>query len=467
MRNAIYIFLLAAIGIFSDRHIYAAEPSGRNFVIFCSPSLSEGDRNQVFLEFQKFVAGGGGQKADPAKGMVAGDSIQLINASSLKEIAAHFTIPAEARTPALQFRAASETVGKLGKFLKAATSEDSPVDLPKIVSSFREKVVAQNPEILVIGSPLYHDDVAAHDMRDGWLSDGYFAQDPSVTVFSTAARNGSLRNSGIRFCTLSDDIWKTENKGSHQEMIRRFWALFISQCGGRLLSFQTDIATAFHALVVPDLADLAQSNSYKVNPEDKQMEVRRSRTVLNPKVNNADGGNVATQAIMGSGSTIDLSSAEFSWLTGDASAYRRMHPGPKNLPDKGKILIGLVWDTKNNPKDTDLDLHVRQPGSKEELSFKSTQTSLGRHFKDFSNAKANHGFELVDIDIPANQKNLEIWVNAFGGHSKSGFTGEVRILFAGKLYTYPVAIKSNVGTQGDETPSRDKNPAWARIQSAE
>lgn len=465
MRKALHSLLLVLVGILSGCAPSNAEPHiGRNFVIFCVPSLSEADRNEVFCDFQKFVSGGGGPKADPAKGMVPGDSIQIFNASDLKEIGAHFVIPEEARTPALQYRAAAAIVGNFGKFLKESTADDHPVDLPKIVSSFREKVISQNADVLLIGSPLYHDDVVAHDMREGWLSDGYFTQEPSVTVFSTAARHGALRESGIRFCTLSDDIWKTENKGSHQEMVRRFWALYIGQCGGKLLSFQSDIPTGFHALVVGDLPDLAETNGYKINPEDTQMEVRRSRTILKPATTKVDEGNVATQATVASESKIDLSSAEFSWLTGDASAYRRLHPGPKNLPEKGKVLIGLVWDTKKNPMDTDLDLRVREPGSNQELAFDSTQTPLGRHFKDFSNAKANHGFELVDIDVPANPKDLEIWVNAYGGHSKSGFSGEVRVLYSGKLSTYPVAIKSIEGSCGKATPSREKDVAWARIK---
>lgn len=459
--------LLALLCICSSNCHSAPPPSGRNFVIFCSSSLSEADRNQVFIDLQKFVAGGGGQKADPAKGMVPGDSIQLFNARSLKEIGAHFVLPPAAKTPALQFSAAKDLVGKFGKFLKETKPEDSPVDLPKIVSSFREKVVAQKAEVLLIGSPLYHDDVAAHDMREGWLSDGYFTQEPSVTVFSTTARNGALRNSGIRFCTLSDDIWKTENKGSHQEMVRRFWGLYINQCGGKLLSFQTDISTAFHALVVGDLPDITEANAYKINPDDKQMEVRSSRTILKPKVTTAEEGNIATQAVVGSESLIDLSSVEFSWLTGDAQAYRRIHPGPKDLPNKGKVLIGLVWDTTKNPQGTDLDLHVREPGSKLDLAFNMTKSPLGRHFKDFSNANASHGFELVDIDVATHPKDLEIWVNLYGGHSKSGFSGEVRILFAGKLYTYPVTFKATEGTNGIEKPSRDKDSAWVQVKHIE
>ena len=468
MRKNISFFLLSFICIFSGRHLVGAEvTNGRNFVIFCTSALSEADRNQVFLEFQKFVSGGGGPKADPAKGMVPGDSIQLFNASNLKEIGTQFVIPEASRTAALQRGAAADIIGKFGKFLKESKLSDTPVDLPRIVTCFREKVIGQNTEVLLIGSPLYHDDVAAHDMREAWLSDAYFTQDPSVTVFSTLARNGSLRNSGVRFCTLSDDIWRTENKGSHQEMIRRFWALYISQCGGKLLSFQTDIPVAFHTLVVRDLPDLVLTNAYKLNANDKQMELRRSQTVINPAVSTRNDSNSANQTVLVSGTTIDLSSAEFSWLTGDAKAFRKIHPGPQALPEKGKVLIGLVWDTKNNPRDTDLDLHVREPGSKQELAYNSTCTPLGRHFKDFSNAKANHGFELVDIDVPANPKNLEIWVNAYAGHSKSGFTGEVRILFAGKLYSYPIAIKANEGNKGIESPSRDKNPTWVQVKHVE
>ena len=409
--------------------------------------------------------------ADPLKGMVPGDSLQLLDAQSLKSIGREFTMPESARTTALEFHAAGQVVNSFRDFLKQKGGSDSPANIPGLVSSFREKVSSGNAQVLVIGSPLYHDDVPIHDMREGWLSDGYMAKDPSVTVFSTTTKNGALRNAPIRFCTLSDDVWGTENKGSHQEMTKRFWSIYIHQCGGRLVSFQSDIPTSFKALLATDLPDLVEANNYKIDPNDTALEIRKSRGILKsaptPTVTETPAETSATNTVEPVVTTtnvvIDIGGAEFSWLTQNADAYRRLHPGPSSLPAKGKVLIGLVWDTQTNPPDTDLDLHVRKTGSKEELYFAHTKTPDGRHFKDFSNPTASHGFELVDIDVPVNPKELEMYVNSYAGAGSQGFNGELRVLFDGKLYNYPFSIPSHAGNHGSEVPNRDKNPNWVRI----
>ena len=449
------------VGMLAPEVLRSQESSPRNFVIFCSPGLSKEQKDQVLIEFQRFVSGGGGQKASETKGMVPGDTVQVFDAVTLNQVTRPFQIPESARTPNLQFKAAGQAISELRDFLKNAKAEDALVKLPQLVSSFRQKIATKDAEVLLIGSPLYHDDVAAHDMRQGWLSDGYFAQEPAVTVFSTTTKSGALRNNAFRFCTVSDDIWATENKGSHQEMTQRFWSLFINQCGGRLVSFQSDIASAFQSLVINDLQDLVSFNGYKVESGDR-MELRSSRTLLAPQPTN-EQTTVASAQSSSNEAAIDLSRPEFSWLTSDAAEYRKSHLPKANLPPEGRARIGLTWSTESNPADTDLDLHVSAGNAKDELSFRKVSSRFGRHYKDFSNPKANHGFELVDIDGKVNPDDLNIWVNAFAGRSPRGFTGEVRVLYEEQLFVYPFSIAAKDGNGGADSAKRASSRNWSKI----
>lgn len=449
------------VGFLLPEGLLSQQSAPRNFVIFCSPGLSKQQKDQVLIEFQRFVSGGGGQKASRTKGMVPGDTIQVFDAATLNQVTRLFQIPDSARTPNLQFKTAGQAVSELRDFLKNAKADDALVKLPQLVSSFRQKVAAKDAEVLLIGSPLYHDDVAAHDMRQGWLSDGYFAQEPSVTVFSTTTKSGALRNNAFRFCTLTDDIWATENKGSHQEMTQRFWSLFVNLCGGRLVSFQSDIPTAFQSLVIDDLQDLVSLNGYKPDSDDR-MEVRSSRTLLAPQ-STTEQTTVASARSSSNEAAIDLSRPEFSWLTSDASVYRKAHPSRGKLPAQGRVRVGLTWSTESNPAVTDLDLHVNAGDPEDELSFRKVSTRAGRHYKDFSNPKANHGFELVDLDGKVNPDDLKIWVNAFAGRSPRGFTGEVRVLYEDQLFDYPFSITAKQGNGGADSSKRASSMNWSEI----
>jgi hypothetical protein len=150
------------------------------------------------------------------------------------------------------------------------------------------------------------------------------------------------------------------------------------------------------------------------------------------------------------------------WVTISAEAYRRNYPASKELPRKDNVRIALAWQTDVG-NDVDLDLHVRPAASKEELSWRNPKTKEGAHYKDFSNPKASHGFELVDIDVPVAPEHLSIWVNAFGGQAAKGFRAEVRVLYGGSLTVYPVTLVALKGNQGAGAAQRDKNPNWSAV----
>ncbi len=481
------------LATFLTNGLQAAQPKHdpRHFVIFCSPDLTKPQKEQVLVEFQKFVAGGGGQKAIANKGMLPSDTIVLYDASTLDQIVPELTIPASARTGALQLNSAVSAVSNLRDFLKRPQDPNAITKVPALVESWREKIPYTNAEILLIGSPLYHDDVEAHDMRKGWPSDGFLTQDHATSVFSTLDRKATLQDNKIYFCILNDDCWGTPSKESHREMIRRFWSLYFNECGGHLLSFQTDIPTAFQDLLRNDLQDIVALDSLKADTSDKSMELRTTKinlTATNETTTNvASHTNVITNTNEAASSslvsnppivstatpaptptptppTLDLGSVEWSWLTNDdAQDYRAKHPGPKSLPPIGMCLVGLRWGTDQNPPDADLDLHVKMKGAAQELYWGRQQTPEGQHFKDFTNPDAKNGFEIVVMNVPVNPRDLDVWINTYKGKSSKGFSGEVRVLYSGHLMSYPFTISGNHGTKGDDSPSREQNRAWVRI----
>ena len=393
-----------------------------------------------------FLSGGSGRKADPSAGMVIGDSIQLFNASNLEEIVPRKTVPENARTSVLQHNDMQPVMGALGQFFKKNTPSDVGVDIPALVDGNLGKISDKDARILIIGSPLMHDN-SARDLRQGWPSDGFFDRDALVSVFSTKNKGSLLRGLSVRFC-IPETPWATGFENSHKEGIRRFWALYVNKCGGHLVSFQEDVNEGFHDLLNNDLTDLVQEFHFTVNPEDSGMEIRKTSFSRNTAP-------VAPPI-----------SIEQSWLQIPAEDWNKAKSAPsiEKLPSKGGLQIGLCWDTTGERSDSDLDLHVGKKGEKGELFFKNQETIFGKSSKDlFADERANHGFELVKITKPCSPSDLEVWVNVYAGHSSSGFTGQVRVLYAGRLMVYPFTIPSTEGNNGGENPKRSKNSHWIHI----
>jgi hypothetical protein len=460
--------LLMSFGVFLGLQQVAA---ASDYVVFCAPGLAKDDKETVWLEFQKFVAGGGGKANDPKRGMKPGDTIQVFNASSLRQIGPEVLIPDSARTPALQLKAAADLIDAFKRFLSDETLKSAPVNLPGLVSTYKEKVNSEDAKVLLIGSPLYFDDVEAHDMRQGWLSDGYFAQSPDVTVFSVANKQDSLRGNTIRFCTLlDDDEYGTDNKHAHQDMLKRFWALYIAQCGGKLVSFQQDIVTAFQVLPKDDL----EEKKFAVDPEDKEMVVRKSKTNLRDRSSEAalatqeESNTPAAKDQIGSTGAKLSPSSDLDWLfVSDAKSFNQASRDTSSGSNPQWVTrIGLVWPTEGEHADQDLDLYVRPESSTQELSFRKTESPEGRYVKDFpSNSSAKYGFEIVDLTTDESPANLQIWVNAYSGKPQSGFRGEVRVLHKGVLNVYPVKIAATSGNEGGESRNRNRSKFWTAVDA--
>lgn len=421
----------------------SASAAERTFVILCSPALSKAERSELFVEFQRLAV----------EKMGAGDRCQIFDGIALQPVA-DFTMPKEGATQKSRMRAATPLFQQIQKFLNGSGGEGRMVHLPQFTSVFAQMVNASGARVLVIGSPLYRDDTPANNMTQGWLGDGYLTQPASVSLFSTAGKQNHLRGAKVNYCTLTDDLWDTENKSAHREMTQRFWALYIQGCGGTLVSFQPSLSVAFQTL-----ASNAERpvDDYKLDTAEKELIIHRSKIVMGPAGEQQSPPEPRIQETVTKASVIDLAAPENAWITKSSPALEQKL-GTK-LPASGPMKIALTWEGAG----IDLDLHVSpQPGS-EELYFDHPKTREGVLHKDFASALPLHGFELVEFNGDVRPAEVSVWVNAFQGESKRGFAGEVRVLYAGAVRTFPVKIAAKHGNGGKDILTRQNSPCWARI----
>lgn len=535
-------FLFAALSaqclLLTSCDSQAQSGTPRVFEIYLSPDLPEATREELKKQIQYFIAGVEGKP-----GMQTGDVLTIRDGASTNPIGEEVNTRKQDRIPKLRLKNAEATVQSLKSFLDSPKSTEgrSALNLAKILST---RQTQPNTRILVIGSPIYHDDVEAHDMRRGWLSDGYFNQPPQITTFSVQGKQANLQNARISIATVGAE-WGAGAEDNHRRGVERFWAIFTQENGGTLVYFDQAVEGGLKSLMAENPAEVAIVPPR--DKEDKKLAIHTGKIEIlrPPEQQTIQSGETltlrvdatgpedstyqwfkngqpipeATQSVytvesatlehngdytvrISSGAdtvttspvrievqqTISASQASPNpaptpepvaaptplppitpdgpapdWLTQPVEDYRRSNPEPPILPGKDYLMIGLRWPTDRN-HNQDLDLHVRPLSGKEELSFRNTKTSEGIHYKDFqTNPNANHGYEVVELLVPVAPESVEVWVNAYSGKDPEGFTGEVRLYYAGALRAFPFEIQAKSGNQGADVIRRTTSPHWTRI----
>lgn len=525
-RNLSPFFLFAALSALSllltscDSQAQSGTP--RVFEIYLSPDLPEATREELKKQIQYFIAGVEGKP-----GMQTGDVLTIRDGASTNPIGEEVITRKQDRIPKLRLKNAEATVQSLKSFLDSPKSTEgrSALNLAKILST---RQAQPNTRILIIGSPIYYDDVESHDMRRGWLGDGYFNQPPQMTVFSIQGKQANLQNARISIATVGAE-WGAGAEDNHRRGVERFWAIFTQENGGTLVYFDQAVEGGLKSLMAENPAEVAivpprdkddktlviRNEKIKIlrQPEQQTVQVggglslvveatgpddikyqwylngqpipgATQSTYKVPQVGPEHAGtysveiNSATDTQTTSPVRIQVEQPTATpkplppitpdgpapdWLTKPVEDYRRIYPEPAILPAKDYLMIGLRWPTDRN-HNQDLDLHVRPLSGKEELSFRNTKTSEGIHYKDFqTNPNANHGYEVVELLIPVAPESVEVWVNAYSGRDPEGFTGEVRLYYAGALRAFPFEIQAKSGNQGADVIRRTTGPHWTRI----
>lgn len=523
----LFAALLAQCLFLNSCDSQAQSGTPRVFEIYLSPDLPAASREKLKEEIQYFIAGEGRQY-----GMKTGDTLQIRNGFTGELIGGEVTTREKDRKGEHRIGHAAPTINAMLDFLDSSSKPAQGRSALNLAEFLSKRQNQPNTRILFIGSPIYHDDVESHDMRRGWLSDGYFNQPPHMTVFSIQGKQANLQNARISIATVGA-AWGAGAEGNHRRGVERFWAIFTQENGGTLAYFDDKVEEGLKSLtsesqtevaIVPprdkdDKTLVIRNEKIKIlrQPEQQTVQIGGGLTLVVEATGPGDikyqwyfngkpipGATQPTYKVPQVGPehagsySVEINSATDTqttspvriqvdqpiatpqpdptllppitpdgpapdWLTKPVEDYRRTHPEPAILPAKDYLMIGLKWPTDRN-HNQDLDLHVRPLLGKDELSFRNTRTQEGIHYKDFkANPDANHGYEVVEFLTPVSPESVEVWVNAYSGNDPNGFSGEVRLFYAGALRAFPFQVPAKSGNKGADAIRRKTTPHWIQI----
>jgi len=536
------LFFCLAVAFFSacKSESKATPQWPRVFEIYIASDLPDKTREDLKKDLKYFIAG-----VDGKPGMQTGDILRIYDGSTRTLIGSELEARKQDRIPKLRLEHSEATIKALEDYLSSSKSPKnrSSLNLAAILSARQSQ---PNSRILLIGSAIYFDDVEAHDMRQGWLGDGYFNQPSQITIFSLEGKQANLQNAQVSIVSIGAS-WGAGASDNHKRGVARFWGIFTQECGGSLVYFDEDPKAGFKTLVSEKPTEIPivpprnkeerkleiLNGKIKIHRQPDQEQTIHSGQSLRLEVEATGSGNLkyqwikdgkpipgATQPVLEVAQTTLEHEGNYSlvidsgndskttmpvrikiqqptttqappltstptptpkpmqpplaitpegpapdWLTQSVVDYRRNHPEPEELPVKDYLMIGLRWTTDRN-NGQDLDLHVRPHLlGKEELSFRNTKTAVGIHYKDFkTNPSANQGYEVVELLAPVSPESVEVWVNAYSGKDPEGFSGEVRLFYAGALRVFPFKVPAKSGNQGADVIRRTTSPNWTEIK---
>lgn len=392
------------------------------WVIGLSPFLDKGVKDDVFRRIVGFVL----------EGMPLGSSLDLYDAYHLQTIAT-LAIPDQSAFRSAKTRAnqLKDPLHQLKRFL--ATEPDRPesprlsldqaIRFPQFLD-FLSAHRSSDPgslAVIVLGSPLYLD----HKEPGFSMVDGYFPSDAHLgagredSVFGLKERTGALPQVRVYFGYFGDP-WVSQ---IHEEKISRFWSLYLEGQGARLSAFCGDLPTVFEAA----------RNGSEANPAGPRYQLNPTQTKI---------------AML----RIIRRAGEADWIARDTVRDAAQHPPETRV---GPMKIGIRWQG-----DLDLDLYATPKPGAETLFFEHPRSAEGYYFKDHRSSPGGE-YEFIEFESPVDVSQVEARINYYRGTSSEGPTGEIRIEFAGRIYTEPFSL---VARQGNEGRSGPKQTAfWTRI----
>jgi hypothetical protein len=238
------------------------------------------------------------------------------------------------------------------------------------------------------------------------------------SVYGVADRTATLTGFQVHLAYFGDP-WESD---LHQEKITRFWRLFFSAQGGTLVTFSSDIATAFKNARLPE-DQLPRPVVSELDPTQSKLEMLRV--------------------------TRDV--ALHDWITRDNVLSSSLTPSTRVGPMK----IGIRWQGN-----WDLDLYASASPGAETLFFHHTRCPEGYYYKDHR-ASPGREYEFIEFTSPVRVFEVEAMVNFYKGVAPNEVTGEVRVEFDHKIYTGVFRIPANEGNEGRLQASQ--SDYWARI----
>lgn len=352
-----------------------------------------------------------------------GDTLVVTDAESLQRVISIDFSPRIESTDELyrkwKLQLYKGELGRLGAYfqpLKASTSGDRPsLDIPAIMDVLAQRQ-AQYPNhdrhVLLFGSPIYIDRRnTGFSMIEAFPSDGHIKS--GVSPFTTMGKGERLRGTAVHLIHPPGDFYND----IHQQMLKRFWALWFSSQGAALKTFSPDSAV-WERISAPDLPALAAT----YNPDDAKMEMYSVRRL-----------------------PVDL------WAELPTS-----DPVP-TFQATGALTIGIRW--KEASRGTDIDLYAGLRGEPEQLFFANQQTGFGRHLRDFRSG--GDQYETIEFSGEVDIRSIRAAVNFFRGRAPGGMHGEVRVVFSGRVYASTFEIPADSGNLGRTGSSQES--FWSAI----
>jgi len=276
--------------------------------------------------------------------------------------------------------------------------------------------------LLLLGSPLYEDSKEPNfSMVDGYFpSDGHLQASREQTIFGFTEQGDKARPCLVHWAYFADP-WISD---LHREKVTRFWTLYLEKRDSPLLTFSSDLPSAFAAFRKGEADAQSASRHWMADSRDTKLEMLR----VSRKVELAD------------------------WLTRE-SLPDSAPPPPTTLV--GPLKIGIRWKD-----DIDLDLYATPRHGAETLFFQNTRSPEGYYNKDHRSSPG-HEYEFIEFESPVDVRELEASVNFYEGSCPGGPRGEVRIELEGRLYGGAFSIRVGEGNFGRSGPSQRR--FWTRI----
>lgn len=283
---------------------------------------------------------------------------------------------------------------------------------------------------IFLGTPLVTSP-EAYSMQNRYPSDAFlFLQD--ANLLTTIGKDKALSNIDVHVvhsAALSE--FSERNRDFHQNKLKRFYGLFVSQMNGNLASFG---GSADH------LRNIVSTTYSKQNwgDADKSSTKPIIFEVISPTLERQDEGR---QKNLWDG---------------------RIDKNP-NAPNQQSATfdMGITWN-----QNVDLDIYVMPVGDIE-LSYKQTSGAKykGRFVKDIMSRPGTNGFETVVYESAVPLKSIQVYVNHYSGNSTTQIEGELRVRIDGATYAKKFILNSVVGTLG--RGNRDQNAGWLKIDLAQ
>ena len=340
-----------------------------------------------------------------------GTNLHVINGSNANVITT-FSIPYKSyyRHAKVRIKANKAALAKLKAFTDSYAQNGRILGAADIPNTLFEVGQHHNQvnDIVLLGISPFYDTYEALDMTSNRVpSDGFILSKRTASPFGTKGLK-ILQDKRIHWV-----ISKPITNSLLQELVSRFWQVYIDQLHGKTVSFTHNIDAVTNRLF-NNASPL--NNSYQLDTSGKR-EMQAVRDITAQK-------------------TIIYTEAITQQTPPKLSAKTVKYP----------LTLGIEWSGK-----ADIDIYAVPHDGAEALYFGNTSSPKGRFYKDIrSGGKTDKRYETIELNS-VDVKRLHIGLNVYAAPtSVDKITGTLRLKLGGKVYARAFAFTDvNGSTKGN------------------